>query len=366
MKKIVTILLLAAIALGGWIWLRPHPAGAADEERPVAQVRVVALGVRPIVDSLPAFGVVEPAPSGAHTVALAYDGIVKYVATSPGAAVAAGDLIMEVDPTPDAKLALASARGAAKLAEQGLEAARQRFELKLATSQELLASEQAAQDARQRLASLEERGQSGDGRLVAPVSGIVTKLDIQPGSVVPAGTVLAVVAGRGQFEARLAVEAADAGRVRAGQAVAVAPADRPEARGSTGTVRLVGASVDPATGAVDVRVTLAADSAWLPGEHVQGRIHVQEKQALVAPRAAILPDGDRMVLYTVRDGRAARHLVRIGITADDAVEVIAGDLRAGDMAVIVGNYELEDGMAVQLASGDSKADDAKPGPGKAP
>ena len=371
MKRILVILLLAVIVAGAWFWLKPRSVGSAGNEKPVAQVQVAALRVQPIVDSLPAFGVIEAAPSGAHTVTLAYDAIVVNVPVSPGSRVAAGDAIMEIEATPDAKLAVSSARSLAGLTERGLAAVRQRYELKLATSQDLLAAEQSAEDARLKLRSLESRGQSGDGRLVAPVAGVVTKLDPQPGSVVPAGTPLAVIAEAGRLEAHLAVEAADAGKIRLGQTVALSPSDRPGAEGSSGTVRLVGAAVDPTTGAVDVRVTLSDGSAWLAGEHVRGAVHVAKKTVLVAPRSAVLPDGDQQVLYTVKDNRAARHAVQTGIAADDAVEVIAGDLHAGDMAVIVGNYELEDGMAVQVSPGDhkgdaGKADDARPGPEKVP
>ncbi|HXQ80818.1 MAG TPA: efflux RND transporter periplasmic adaptor subunit [Opitutaceae bacterium] len=371
MKRILPVLLLAAIAVGAWFSLRPHSIGDAEEVRPVARVQVAALRVERVVDSLPAFGVVEPSPSGAHTVALAYDAVVRNVSVSAGATVAAGDVVMEVDATPDAKLALNSARGAAKLADRGLEAARQRYELRLATSQDLLAAELAAEDARLRLGSLEGRGQAGDGRLVAPVAGIVTKLDLQPGAVVPAGTPLVTIAAIGQLEAHLEVEAADAGSVRAGQAVAVVPSDRPGADGASGAVRLVGANVDPVTGAVDVRVTLPAGSPWFAGEHVHGAVHVREKTALVAPRACVLPEGDRQVLYTVKDGKAVKHAVETGTAAGDAVEVIAHDLHAGDMAVTVGNYELEDGMAVQVSPSGSKgdggkADDEKSNPERTP
>ena len=371
MKKAFPILLLAAIAAGAWFWLRPHFSGVAEEAKPVAQVQVAPLRIQKIVESLTAFGAVVPAPSGARTVALAYDAIIKSVAVSPGATVAAGDVIMEVDATPDAKLAVKSARGLARLADQGLAATRQRYELKLATSQDLLAAEQAAEDARIRLSSLEERGQSGDGRLLAPVSGIIIKLDLQPGIVVPAGTPLATIARGGQFEADLAVEAADAGKVHVGQAVEVTPSDRPGGDGTTGTVRLVGAAIDPVTGAVDVRVTLPAGSAWFAGEHLQGAIHVQEKTALVAPRASVLPDESGQVLYTVSVNKAVKHAVQTGISAGDVVEVIGKELHAGDMVVTVGNYELEDGMAVQVFPGGSKddggrPDGAKPDPEKTP
>ena len=185
MKKIFLVLGLAAIAAGAWFWLRPQSPGPAENERPVAQVQASPLRVQTIVESLAAFGVIEPAPSGARTVALAYDAIVSNIVVSQGATVAAGDVLMEVEATPDAKLAVSSARSVAKLADQALAATRQRYDLRLATSQDLLAAEQAAEDASLRLSSLEGRGQSGDGRLVAPVAGVVTKLDLQPGAVCP-------------------------------------------------------------------------------------------------------------------------------------------------------------------------------------
>ena len=365
-RTIVLLAVVMVIAAGAWLLSRPRADASGGEERPVAQVRVTPLGVQPIVESLQGFGLVEAAPSGAHTVALAFDVVVTKVVASPGSAVSRGDLVMEVEPTPDAALALNSARSLAKLANQNLEGTRQRFDLNLATRQDLLAAEQAADDASMRLSSLEGRGQAGDGRVLAPEAGVVTRLDVQPGSVVPAGAMLAVIGGEGQLEARLAIEAADAAKVRPGLGVAVSPSERPGAGDSKGTVRQVGATVDPVSGAVDVRVTLPTDCPWFAGEHVQGAIHVAEKRALVAPRAAILPDGAEQVLFTVVNGKAVRHVVNVGISSGDAVEVVSGDLRPGDMAVVVGNYELEDGMSVEVSAGEPKTGEARPNSEKGP
>jgi len=357
---------LAAMAgLGAWLLLRRGPEAKEGEQRPVAQVQVAAVRVGPIIESLPAAGLIEPGPSGSRAVALAYDSIVTRIAISQGATVAEGDLLMEVAATPDAALAVASARSAAQLAEQTLASTRQRFDLKLAISQDLAVAEQAAADARSRLASLEGRGQSGDGRILAPQAGVVTKLDVQPGAVVPVGAALVTVAGRAQLEAHLAIELADAPRVHAGQSVEVSAADRPAAAGAVGPVREVGAAVDPVSGAVDVRVTLPVGMAWFAGEHVQGAIHVSERTALVAPRSAMMPEGDHWVLYTVKDGKAVRHAVGLGIVAGDDAEVIANDIHAGDAAVVLGNYELEDGMAVEVSAGAGKpasADDSRSRP----
>lgn len=361
MKKFLLVLAVAAVAVAAWIFLR-RGAGPGDlEVKPVAQVQVAPIETRPITDMLDAFGVVEPSPSGSRTVALAYDSIVGNVAVSQGASVAKGDLLMEVEATPDAKLAMSSARSEARLAKEGLAAARQRYDLKLATVQDLLAAEQAADEARERLASLEARGQAGSGRLVSPGTGTVTHLGVQPGAVVPAGTPLVTIAQSGQFEAHFAIEPADAGRVRTGQAVTVTPTDRPDGATGEGTVRLVGAAVDAVSGAIDVRAAMPKGQPWFAGEHVRGAIHLARKTAMVAPRAAVIPMDGQEVLFTVRDDKAVRHAVNVGIAEGDFVEVAAGDLHDGDKAVVVGNYELEDGMDVQVA-----ANGMAPAPEKTP
>jgi hypothetical protein len=77
--------------------------------------------------------------------------------------------------------------------------------------------------------------------------------------------------------------------------------------------------------------------------------------ALVVPRSAVLPDEDnKQVLFTVKDGKAVRHEVDVGITAGDLVEVTASGLNAGDAVVTLGNYELTDGMSIQAAEKDTQ------------
>jgi len=359
---------VVAAGLGLWLLVRPANEAADAEQKPVAQVQVVPLKMAKIVDSVLAFGTIESSPSGARSVALGYDAVVTRVAVSQGATVGKDDLLLEVAGSPDAQLAVASARSAAKLAEQALQATRQRFDLKLATSQELLSAQQADDDARARLASIEARGQSGDGRILASEPGIVTKIDAQTGQVFPAGTSLLSVAGISLLEARLGVEPADASRVRVGQQVGLSAANRPDAPEATGTIRQVGAAVDPVSGTVDVRVTLPAGGGWLSGEHVRASVHVDEKTALVAPRAAVLPEDEGQMLFTVKDGKAVKHVVEVGITSDSNVEVSGKDLKPGDPAVVVGNYELEDGMAVDLSGPEPKpaGDEAKPAAEKKP
>src|SRR5471032_694483 len=149
MKKILLSLLVVAVLVGGWFLWKHYSAPAAEEpaEKPAAKVEVVPFKRQEISQTLAAFGIVAAAPSGDQTVAATYESVVRSVTSSAGASVNVGDVLLEIDPSPESKLALESGRSASALATKSLAAVQQRYELKLATSQDLLVAQQAAQDA---------------------------------------------------------------------------------------------------------------------------------------------------------------------------------------------------------------------------
>ena len=362
MKKILIALSLLAVVVLGWYLLRPRGAAAVAEEagQPAAKVETAVLKEQPIAQTIEVFGVVAAAPSGDRVTAAPYDCVVRRIHVTVGTTVAAGDVLLEIGPSPDTKLAFDSARSVLTLATKALAATQERFDLKLATSQDLLTAQQAAEDARLKADSFEARGLGGDGRITAAAAGVVSKLDVFAGSLTPLGTALVTVSTGGQLEARLGVEAADVASVTAGQPVTLESSNRAEAEKVSATVRTVGAVLDAATGAAEVRVAVPAGAALLLGEHVRAALEIKKKdRALVAPRSAVLPDDDKQVLFTVKGGRAVKHGVKTGLVTDEFVEVIGDGLRAGDVVVTLGNYELEDGMAIQPPA---KKDDAKPAP----
>jgi multidrug efflux pump subunit AcrA (membrane-fusion protein) len=110
--------------------------------------------------------------------------------------------------------------------------------------------------------------------------------------------------------------------------------------------------VDPATRLVDVIVTPSPDSKLLLESFVSGRMGKPSSSAdgLLVPREAVLPDEDGgFTLFTIKDGHAVKHSVKVGIENDREAIVESNDLKEGDIVATVGNYELQDGMAVQLA-----------------
>ncbi|MEO6992540.1 MAG: efflux RND transporter periplasmic adaptor subunit [Lacunisphaera sp.] len=362
MKKVLLSLLLAGLLAAGWFYFnRSNASGDAPKEtKPVARVTVALLKRQPIAETLEVFGMIASAPSGEQVVSATFDSVVRKIDVSVGARVAAGDALMQVAANPEAQLQLDSARNAQALATQALASVQERYDLKLATSPDLFAARQAEQDARQKVASLEHRGLGGAGSIVAPVAGVVTKLEVSAGSNVTAGTALVTVTASEGLEAILSVELSDLKRVIAGQSVALFSAQRPGAKPVSSTVRITGASLDAVTGAVEVRASIPSGAPLLLGEHVRAIIELDQKNTLAVPRSAVLPEGDKSILYTVEDGHAVRHEVVPGISTGGLVEVSGENLREGDNVVVLGNYELEEGMAVQTADATVKKAEAKP------
>ena len=80
------------------------------------------------------------------------------------------------------------------------------------------------------------------------------------------------------------------------------------------------------------------------------RFERAEKNALVVPRSAVLPNESReFEVFTVASNTATKHTVKIERRENpNEIQVIADDLHEGDPVVTVGNYELEDGMTIEI------------------
>ena len=169
---------------------------------------------------------------------------------------------------------------------------------------------------------------------------------MQPGAIVAAGMALVETIGQDQITVRIGVEDEDVGHLEQGQAVRILPVNAADGRTIDGRVHLITRQVNPATRLVDVFVSPADGARLLLNEYVEARIAIAAHDALVVPRAAVLPEDGQYVLYTVADGRATRQVVTIGLENATHIEVAGDGLQEGQAVVVVGNSELHDGMAV--------------------
>ncbi len=358
MNRRVSVVVAAVVVLtSGLLWYLHSPSGEdGSEVKPTARVALVPLQVGPIAQTLEAFGVIESSPGSEQVIPAPYDCLVRDVHVTPGTPVVSGDVLLEISPSPDAQLLLEGARSAQVVAQKALSAAQERFELKLATIQELVAAQQAEVDARARYESLQARGLGRDGRIRAQSSGVIARVDATRGSQLLVGAPLVTVATTQGREARLGVESGDRLLLARDQPVTLASTERPEPLSVDSRVRSVGAALDAATGTLEVRVPVPEKAALMLGEHVRALIQVVlHPTAQIVPRSAVLPDGDMQVLYTVKDHKAVRHELKLGIATADRLEVLAVDLKSGDAVVVSGNYELTDGMTVEVETPGTEA-----------
>ncbi len=355
MKRIVAAFIgLVILLVCGWLWFARAQKLSAEAEspasEPVASVKTAPATRETLALTISAYGSVTEAPGGLQEIVAPFECRVRRVYAETGQQVRAGDVLLEVQPSPEALLLLETARNALAAAEKDRSNTKELLDLNLATRQDLLRAEQVMQDASLNLSSLEERGLGKDGRIRAPNPGIVGRVDVQQGSPVATGSPFLDLSAADRLEVRLGVEPGDVSAVGAGQPVSLELVDRQSESPVSGHIRLVSRTIDPTTGLVDALVALSASDGLLLGDYVRARIEIAAREVLAVPRAAVLREGDQHVVFTVKNQRAVKHVVQPGQDDGTVVEVTGGDLQPGDPVVVLGNYELTDSMSVTLES----------------
>jgi RND family efflux transporter MFP subunit len=352
-KILAALVAVGVVALAVWGLLTrgsASPSESADEApTTTARVEVAPIQRKTLRETVTAYGSVVAKPGRTHAVTVAFETRVRHVLVAPGQSVAKGDPLVEIEPSPAARLQLQQAQAAADAAQTDLKQVRQRYDLKLATNADLNAAEKVAKDAALQLESLRGQGVGEARPLVADLAGIVIRVDTQDGQIATAGAPLVELVAEGEIEVKLGVEPDDIGAIQPGDPIELFPVNDAALTKVAGAARLVTRSVDPTTRLVDVYVSLPAGTPLLFGAYVRGEIARAAKDALVVPRSAVLPADGGQTLFTVKDGHAVQHLVHTGLESDAEIQVLPTfGLQAGESVVVTGNYELEDGMPVEV------------------
>lgn len=316
----------------------------------VACVKTVPVKHGAITEHIVVYGETIPAPGALRTVSVPYESQILAIEVNGGQKVSKGEPLLKIQPSPDTRLQLEQARNAFNLQQQSFQQMRRRYDLKLATNEQLLQARQTLEQAKLRMESLTRRGIGGEKQIPADVSGLVKKVYVQEGAIVTAGNPLIDIVARNRVEVLLGVEPEDIARVRVGQEASLRRVNVPESPVTSGSVRKVSYAVNRATRLVDVFVELPSAAGFLLGESITGKIPVTSTEGLIVPRSAVLPKGNRNVLFSVKDGAAVEHKVEIGQETAKEYQVTGQKLQAGEPVVVEGNYELVDGMQVETGA----------------
>ncbi|MDB5327607.1 MAG: acrA 4 [Phycisphaerales bacterium] len=351
-RKTTGISVVLVAVTTAWVVLRhanaaDTPAEPTAAETPSVPVQTTQLHAGRISQTASAYGVIQARAQQAIALTAKYDSIITGVHVALGEAVTADAQLFDITPTPEAQLALTQAEEAAQAAERNLEQVKHRRDDQLATNADVTTAEQAREVARTQLNAMKARGIGSSKSLTASGAGVISQLSAQPGQTVTAGTVLALITPQNGLEAKIGLDPTIAPLLAAGAAVdlhdVVSDAELLHA-----TLRNVGHSIDPQTRRVDAFITPPADSPLLAGAFVEAKFVVKTVDGLIAPRAATLQEDDQWTLYTVHDGKAVKHVIKLGLAQDDDVVVSADDIKAGDIIITARNGEVTDGTPITV------------------
>ena len=269
--------------------------------------------------------------------------IVTTVRFRDGERVQKGQVLVELDGA-QARADLAAAEAARSDSASQVKRSRELLETKVVSDAQFeqleatLKANQARVDA--------ARSRVDDTVIRAPFTGRVGLRRVSVGSLVNPGTTITTLDDSSVIKVDFAVPENFLASLREGLKVLATAAAFPD-REFAGTVAGVDSRVDPVSRSVTVRAVVPnPDSALKPGMFLNVRLARDERDALMIPEAALMPEQSRQFLYVVEDGRALRREVRIGRRQPGQVEVIAG-LKPGERVVVEGTQKVREGAAVR-------------------
>ncbi|MGC0153882.1 efflux RND transporter periplasmic adaptor subunit [Chromobacterium vaccinii] len=199
------------------------------------------------------------------------------------------------------------------------------------------------------------RDQQDFARVVAPFDGIVTRRNIDTGSLVNAGNggsaqALFATAQIDKLHLYAYVPQARAADVRVGETVRIARQEAPDRPAAGKVVRTAGA-LDAATRTLQVEVAVAnADHGLMPGQYVDVSFKLSGGQRLTLPTNTLQfgAKGSRVALAGA-DGKVHLQPVSVGTDFGHEVEIRAG-LKPDDRVIINPPDSINEGQPVSVVA----------------
>lgn len=298
-----------------------HATPAPTKGSAIAHQQVLA-------DYLQLQGVIEA--TNAATVSAQTSGRVERVLVEVGDQVAAGATIVTITSV-DQYQALSQAQSQWAAATANLLAAEQDYERVMQlVAQDLLPNAEGdrvkaaldnaqAQEKNAAAAVARAQEQLSYTEVKAPYGGIVSERLVEPGELVQPGTPL--MSGFDPAQLRIHVD------IPASYASAAADYQWARVAGIEPSGFLVFPTAHQQSGTQRIRLSLPADTDFLPGQWQTVQVQVAEHEGIVVPAAALYRQGE-MNLVKLADGNW--RAVRIGGHYRDRVEIVAG-LEAGEV-----------------------------------
>ncbi|MCC6793285.1 MAG: efflux RND transporter periplasmic adaptor subunit [Thermomicrobiales bacterium] len=219
-------------------------------------------------------------------------------------------------------------------------------------------------------AELDEAARSLErATIVAPMSGLLNDLPMEPGEYASPGDVVAEIVDIDTVKVLVDVPERDIGYLRVGQSAEVLPLST-EAASVEGKITYINALANDSTRTTRIEVTVQnrRDDAAADGSH--GDYHLRSgqivkvrltrrmlKDAIMVPLASVIPLEEGKEVYVVENGKAERRPVELGFIRGRSIQVRSG-LKQADQLIVAGHRLVSPGQPVNVVTGEGKTDAA--------
>ncbi|MEZ5963485.1 MAG: efflux RND transporter periplasmic adaptor subunit [Planctomycetota bacterium] len=200
----------------------------------------------------------------------------------------------------------------------------------------------------------ETKLQLAEHEIVAPFDGVVVQRDVTGGETISSATSLFVLADPHRLIAYVSRPQRELPLVRTAKEVRFTTDADPKHE-FVADVDMVSPVVDEATGTIKLRMRVreADVKVLVPGMFLRVRVMTEdERDALMVPKAAVLAEGDRSIVFAVRDGRATKVLLDPGLEERDFIECKSradDGLSPQDTVIVSGHEDLKDQTPVEVS-----------------
>jgi len=346
-----------------------------EEEKPrivASPVFVVAATEVDVTDHIEATG--ELLAKDDASVAAQVGGAITETLIEEGSSVAAGDVVVEIDPErralelEDQMAQVVQAQAQLEEAKRNQARLRQLRERKAVSQAQFDEAETQLRLAHARLrAATARRGIAEralrDSTVRAPFTGFIARRYVNPGEFVAAGAPLFDLVALDPIEVEFYLPETETHRVRLGVPVEVQVAPFPEET-FLGTIAVISPTIDPQTRTLRVRASIDnRDGRLRPGLFARADLGVAERPGVVmVPEDAVLQRADGSVIFVMEGSdRVRRVRIETGVYQDGDVEVREG-IAGNELVVVRGQTDLIHGSKVSLRNRDGSPADAPTAP----
>jgi len=185
-------------------------------------------------------------------------------------------------------------------------------------------------------------------RIAAPIGGVLTQLNVEPGMTVGAGTVVSEIQQMDPIKIRalLTAQSADLVRGKTELQFYVPGNDRMY----VGQITYLADVIDTQTNTYELNLSVAnGDLSLKPGMKVQIRLTEAEEELVVAvPTLSIVREGADHYVFVLNGNRAEKRKIELGRLNGLNQEVLDG-VRLGEQLIVSGQHQLVDGEQVEIA-----------------